>query len=362
MGISKINFLCGGTALSISLEKIVQAVRSVKSESIKSETAENGCENQDVGTVEELSPEEKNVVLILESAGFFDNAVDEESVKKIHEETLFVAENIVEIYNKIQDIKESVEPPVCPDCGTVGIKDAVFCYKCGAKIPRQNFGINNLPPVKWRNKFFEVTKVPGFEISVAPITQKIWCEVMGFNPSCFKNYDNPVDGVSWYDAIYFCNCLSEICGYAPCYFVDGKSDVKKWGYIPGVNEKTITMPECNFHANGFRLPTAAEWMDAAGARDNFVYSGSNVADEVAWFSENSTDRTHEVCAKNANGFGLYDMSGNVYEWCWDALDTERYFCGGCWKSKPSSCAIDCLRTHDPSDRMKLFGFRVVRSV
>ena len=348
--------------MSISLEKIVQAVRSVKSENIKTESAENDGMNQDAETVMELSPEEKNVVLILESAGFFDNAVDEAAIKRIHEEASFVAENIVEIYNKTLDIKKSDEPTVCPVCGSVGVPGAIFCYRCGVKIVPQNLSAQNLPPVKWRNKFFEVTKVPGFEISVAPVTQEVWNEVMGFNPSRFRDECNPVDGVSWYDAIYFCNCLSEICGYEPCYFVDGKSDVRNWVYKPGSDVKFLLPPECNFHANGFRLPTVAEWLDAASARDNFIYSGSNVADEVAWFGKNSCGSTHEVCSKRSNGFGLYDMSGNVYEWCWDERNGERCFCGGSWKSNVESCEIKCVRTLDPSDRLKLFGLRPVRSV
>lgn len=336
--------------MDVSIEKIIKAVEAVRQEN-----------TPDAVEPESLSPEEKKIMLILETAGFFGSKVSDESILSIRDSMEFILDNLADIYNRTTQTN-SADEVKCPVCGVSVVSDAVFCHKCGNRIPLNKFSFLNKPVRKISNNFFESARIPGFEMMTTPVTQKTWMSVMDFNPSYFEDDGNPVDSVSWYDAIYFCNRLSEKYSYEPCYYFCGKSDVSAWGYKPGEDTALIDEPKCNFRANGFRLPTVSEWVTAASARENFVYSGSNAASDVAWFRYNSSDRTHEVRTKFPNLFGLYDMSGNVYEWCWDALDTERYFCGGCWKSQPSSCAINCLRTHDPSDRMKLFGFRVVRSV
>jgi len=114
--------------------------------------------------------------------------------------------------------------------------------------------------------------------------------------------NRPVAGVDWYDAVEYCNWLSEEEGLSPCY--SGKGKVTK----------------CDFSANGYRLPTESEWEYAArGGRmsQRFIFSGSNNPDDVAWYGGNSGDGAHAVGQKEPNEIGLYDMSGNRYEWCWD---------------------------------------------
>lgn len=159
--------------------------------------------------------------------------------------------------------------------------------------------------------------VPGKEFSIlaTEVTQELYESVMGENPSKFKGEKNlPVENVSWYDAVYFCNKLSAKCGLTPVYAVDGETDVEKWGYAPHITG-TVSQNENN---NGYRLPTVEEWQYAAKGGQEFKYSGSANLDEVGWYDKNSEEKTHPVAQKNSNVYGLYDMSGNVWEWCWDS--------------------------------------------
>jgi sulfatase modifying factor 1 len=119
----------------------------------------------------------------------------------------------------------------------------------------------------------------------------------------------PVINVTWYDAAAYCNWLSEKEGLTPCYRGSGR---------------TI---QCDFSANGYRLPTEAEWEYAARGGNKslgFTYAGSDNPDEFAWYAANSEGLIHPVGQKKPNELGLYDMSGNLYEWCWDWYDGDYY--------------------------------------
>ena len=208
----------------------------------------------------------------------------------------------------------------------------------------------------------QVTISKGFYMSDHAVTQKEWAEVMGTNPSRFKGDDLPVKQVSWYEALEYCNKRSEKEGLTPAYSGSGDN---------------ITRDR---DANGYRLPTEAEWEWAAkgGGKDFMVYeySGSSGVDGVAWYSGNSGSKTHPVKTKGANSLGLYDMSGNVWEWCWDwyggyssgaqtdptgaSSGSIRVFRGGGWNDDAGDVRVAHRNGITPSNRYYHLGFRLVR--
>lgn len=181
-----------------------------------------------------------------------------------------------------------------------------------------------------------------YSILKTEVTQELYESVMDENPSGFKGEKNlPVEQVSWYDAVYFCNKLSAKCGLTPVYAVDGEPDVEKWGYAPHKGNITGTVSQ-NENASGYRLPTMEEWQYAAKGGQDYKYSGSDNLAEVGWYDGKSGSKTHPVAQKAHNGYGLYDMSGNVMEWCWDSnpnYSRRRCNCGGSWSYDASLCVV-----------------------
>ena len=209
-------------------------------------------------------------------------------------------------------------------------------------------------------------KIPNtkFTMLKTEVTQSLYQDVMGENPSRIIGENYPVECVSWYDAIYFCNKLSLLCGLTPVYSVNGKTNPDKWGYTPHKGEYIEWKISQNLSANGFRLPTVEEWQYAAKGGQNYTYSGSNYLDEVGWCNSNSGDRTHPVAQKKANGYGLYDMSGNVWEWCWvvdPSSSHYRYNCGGSYSDYGRHCKVDSRDGDYASDQDNDLGFRIVCS-
>lgn len=194
-----------------------------------------------------------------------------------------------------------------------------------------------------------------FEVGKIEVTQELWESVMGNNPSRLKGGRRPVEQVSWNDIIKFCNKLSEQEGLQKAYSVSRK----------------IT---CDFNSNGYRLPTEDEWEYAArgGSQSKgYEFSGSNTLKEVGWFGASSNngnrtqnDGTSEVGKKQPNELGIYDMSGNVWEWCWDLNDnvsTDRVLRGGGWYDYEESCGVVARNYYFPSYRNDSRGFRIVRT-
>ncbi len=228
----------------------------------------------------------------------------------------------------------------------------------------------------------DMAKIPGKNFSMlrTEVTQELYEAVMGENPSYFR-HDNkylvednlknlkrntsnyPVEYVNWYDAIYFCNKLSAKKGLQPVYAVDGEVDVRKWDYEPYNDDEIYGEITQNIFADGYRLPTVEEWLYAAKGGKNYRYSGSDDIGKVAWYIDNSNHVTHPVAQKKPNDYGLYDMSGNVSEWCWDYFDDKyyRFNCGGDWIDDDGDCTVDSGFGYYANVHSYYTGFRLVRT-
>lgn len=245
--------------------------------------------------------------------------------------------------------------------------------------------------------------LPGRAVTVAPfaigryeVTQELYEAVMGKNPSGHQGANKPpadgevqhlrpVEEISWYESILFCNQLTAATlGEAACVYYSDKNlrNVYNWEDL-----RVGRLPYMDFSRKGYRLPLEAEWELAARGGNpsdstnwNLEYAGSNVIQEVTWFNATAPRRTHEVGMKVANGLGLYDMSGNVWEWCWDwfatvELDTPatgsaepsssgeyRVYRGGSYGRSAPYCTVSTRSGITPEYDGRILGVRLVRSL
>jgi sulfatase modifying factor 1 len=216
-----------------------------------------------------------------------------------------------------------------------------------------------------------VTISKDFYMGKYEITQAQYRKVMNERPSYFTGDNLPVEQVSWFDAVEFCNKLSEMEGLDRCYKGNGDNIV------------------CDWKANGYRLPTEAEWEYAAkaGTTTDF-YSGElsergrkrdRNLNRIGWYNYNSESCSNHVGEKDANAFGLYDMSGNVWEWCWDRYHRDYYansptrdpkgpfsgsmrvFRGGSWNNFSENARSSTRGFSNSLNGDNDYGFRIVRT-
>ena len=247
----------------------------------------------------------------------------------------------------------------------------------------------------------ELKEVFDIEVCKYLTTQKMWLEVMENNPSGFKGDNRPVETVSWWEVLEYCNKLSEKYGLEPVYELSKSSEGTLM--IKELGGKIVSPDKANFkNTEGFRLPTEVEWeWFASGGQKaieqgtfNYIYSGSNNIDEVAWYYENvrkfDVASTKDVGLKNSNQLGLYDCSGNVWEWCYDTIEfdengdyknikngnfymykafdlsnTYRRVKGGSWGNGNKDCAIfhrGCNRAINVKEYFRYFSFHIVRTI
>ncbi|MGW1989233.1 formylglycine-generating enzyme family protein [Embleya sp. NPDC001921] len=187
-----------------------------------------------------------------------------------------------------------------------------------------------------------------YRLAAYPVTRALYAQVTGLRPSGPQGDRLPVESVSWWDAVRFCNALSRRDGFTPAYRVDADDEGVEWDAA----------------ADGYRLPTEAEWEHACRAGTTGPRYGP--LDEVAWYRANSGERVHDVGGRQANPWGLYDMLGNVWEWCWDVYDAEVYgsyrvLRGGGWFDEHWSCRASVRRRSHPTFKVDDVGFRLARS-
>jgi len=271
--------------------------------------------------------------------------------------------------NAYVEVTETTPPPRRPSSGDLSgsVIDA-HGYKM-VSLPGGSFEMGCTPGAGECDHFFAEKPVhrvtiSGFSMGATEVTQGVYRSVMGTNPSKLSSCgdDCPVEQVSWFDAVKFANALSRQEGLEECYSISGES---------------VSWPK-RLSCTGYRLPTEAEWEYAARAGEDTLYAGGDKLRKLAWYAGNSSGKTHAVGSKQENAWGLYDMTGNVEEWCWDWYDeyqsgssvdpvgaqsgSDRVLRGGGWSGTPRLVRVAYRGRDAPSYRVYYVGLRLSRSI
>jgi formylglycine-generating enzyme required for sulfatase activity len=288
-------------------------------------------------------------------------------------------------------------PPDVPDASEGGVLDAQ--PDAAPEVPEGyvvvepgTFSMGSAPQEPGRSDAeaqHTVTLTRPFVMKKTEVTQAEWETVMGYQPSYFAGCETcPVEYVSWWEAIAYCNALSAAEGLAACYELDGCTEAG-----PDFVCDSITAVGGNpLLCEGYRLPTEAEWEYAARAGSTTAFAGGEfegepdlaaceveaALDTAAWYCANSGDEPHPVAGKSENAWGLHDTAGNVLEWVWDryapyetaeatdpwvdGAEGMRVLRGGSWSRVAAACRSAAREGLDPAERDGDTGLRPVRSV
>ncbi|EEK78760.1 cytoplasmic protein [Bacillus cereus] len=192
-------------------------------------------------------------------------------------------------------------------------------------------------------------QIQPFLLSKYVVTAELYYAITNSTSNGYKDSNKPAVNISWNDAIVFCNLLSKKAGLTEYYSISN-------------GDQKVS---CNSGSNGYRLPSEAEWQYACKAgTTGYIYGELQ---KIAWYNENSNGQIHDVGKKEPNAWGLYDMLGNVWEWCYDLYDEKVYgsyriFRGGSWAEAARGCGATCRRRSHPTFHIDDLGFRLARSI
>nr|WP_140168766.1 SUMF1/EgtB/PvdO family nonheme iron enzyme [Bacillus thuringiensis] len=192
-------------------------------------------------------------------------------------------------------------------------------------------------------------QVNSFLLAKYVVTMELYDAITNHTSNLSKDKNKPVVNISWNDAIMFCNLLSKKAGLKEYYSINDGCQIVS----------------CNLDSNGYRLPSEAEWQYACKAgTPGYTYGELQ---KIAWYNKNSNGEIQAVGKKEPNAWGLYDMVGNVWEWCYDLYDEKVYgsyriFRGGSWAEKARGCGATCRRRSHPTFYIDDLGFRLAKSI